>query len=80
MGDVAQIITSLATLITAIGAVVIGLRNTRVLKTNTQKLDEVHTATNGLTKKLVDLTATSSEAKGNLAGRAELIAEQNGKH
>lgn len=69
MGEVAQLITSLATLIAAIGALWIGLRNSN-------KIEGVRQATNGLTNKLVALTATSSKAEGNLAGRAELTSEQ----
>lgn len=67
--EIAQIITSMATLIAAVGALVIGLRNSA-------KIQEVHTAANGLTKQLVGLTAISSKAEGNLEGRAELKQEQ----
>ncbi len=71
MSETAQIITSLATLVAAIGSLIIGWRNTR-------KIEQVHQATNGLTNRLVDLTATASKAEGNLQGRAELKIEQNG--
>jgi hypothetical protein len=69
VSELAQLITSLATLIAAVGALIIGLRNS-------SKIRKVHDATNGLTTKLVALTATSSKAEGNLAGRAELKTEQ----
>lgn len=68
-GEIAQIITSLATLAGVIGTIVIGLRNTR-------KIDVVHQLTDGVTTKLVNLTASSSKAEGNLEGRAELKVEQ----
>jgi hypothetical protein len=70
MGDVAQLITAFATLIASIGTLVIGFRNSR-------KLEIVHQATNGLTSKLVNLTAESAKAEGNLEGRAELKSEQD---
>lgn len=65
----AQLITAFATLLASIAALVIAVRNTN-------KIEQVHAATNGLTAKLVDLTATSSKAEGNLEGRAELKHEQ----
>ncbi len=72
-GEIAQIITSLATLVAAVGALLVGWRNSA-------RIEAVHVATNSMKDELVDLTAKSSKAEGNLAGRAELIAEQNGKH
>ncbi len=66
MGEAAQLITALATLLTAFAGLVIGIRNTR-------KIEAVHQATNGLTAKLV----TASKAEGNLEGRAELKHEQS---
>ena len=69
MGELAQLITSIATLIAAIGALAIGWHNSN-------KLTDVKANTDGLTTKLVDLTATSSKAEGNLEGRAELKTEQ----
>lgn len=71
IGEWAQLITSVATLIAAVGALIMGLQNSG-------KIEEVHKATNGLTTKLVDLTASSSKAEGNLEGRAELKSEQTG--
>ena len=67
-GELAQLITAFATLIASIGAVILGWHNSN-------KIEQVHKATNGLTTKLVDLTATSSKAAGNLEGRAELVQE-----
>ncbi len=71
MGEAAQLITALATLLTAFAGLIIGIRNTR-------KIEQVRHATNSLTDRLVETTAVSSEARGNLAGRAELKAEQGG--
>ncbi len=76
-GEIAQIITSLATLVAAIGALILGWRNSSTLVGNTLKLDEVHVATNGITQQLVETAAAASRAKGNLEGRAELSNEQN---
>jgi hypothetical protein len=58
-------------LVAAVGALVLGWHNAH-------KIEEVHKATNGLTTKLVDLTASSAKAEGNLEGRAELRSEQTG--
>jgi hypothetical protein len=70
VGELAQLITAVATLIASIGAFAIGWHNSN-------KIEVIHQATNGLTSKLVGLTATSSKAEGNLEGRAELKAEQH---
>ncbi len=72
MSETAQIITSLATLFGVIGSFILSWYNAHTLRTNTKKLDEVHTATNGLTEKLV----LASKAEGNLIGRAQLKSEQ----
>lgn len=69
MNDLAQIIVAVATLISSIGAVLIGWRNS-------QKIETVRVATDGLVTKLVDKTAEASKAVGNLEGRAELKVEQ----
>ena len=69
MEGAAQLITSIATLVAAVGALWIGLHNK-------DKIEDVRKATNGLTNKLVDLTAVSAKAEGNLEGRAELKTEQ----
>ncbi len=72
MNDTAQIITSLATLLGVIGSFILNWYSAKTLGANTRKLDEVHTATNGLTEKLID----ASKAEGNLIGRAQLKSEQ----
>lgn len=69
MSEVAQLITSIATLIAAIGALVMGLRNSH-------KIEQVHQATNGMMARSDALIAKASKAEGNLAGRAELKQEQ----
>ncbi len=56
-GEVAQIITSLATLVAACGAVAMSFRNSR-------KIEEVHKATNSLTDRLVETTKTEAHAAG----------------
>ncbi len=55
--EVAQIITSLATLVAAIGALLIGWRNAA-------KIEAVHIATNSLTDRLVNTTRTEAHAAG----------------
>lgn len=67
MNDTAQIIVAIATLITSVGAVVMSFINRGTLKT-------VQAQTNGMMEKL----GIASEAKGNLAGRAE--AKLEGEH
>jgi len=63
-GEVAQIITSLATLIAAVGAILIGLRNST-------KIEQVHKATNSLTDRLVETTKLEAHAEGLKQGRDE---------
>ena len=63
-GEVAQIITSVATLIAACGAILIGWWNAR-------KIEEVHKATNSMKDELVAATAKSSKAEGLKEGRDE---------
>lgn len=71
-GEIAQVITAIA----ALGSMVVGAISISVSVKNGRKLEVVHQATNGLTSKLVSLTAVSSKAEGNLEGRAELTQEQ----
>lgn len=71
MSDLAQLINGLGLLITALvsaASLIASLRTSR-------KVDEVHAATNGLSSKLVDLTAKSSLAEGIKQGRDEKGAE-----
>lgn len=69
MNEFVQLATSIATLLASIITLVLAFRNS-------SKVEQIHAATNGLTSKLVDLTAASSKAEGNLEGRAELKQEQ----
>ena len=75
--EYAEILTGSALLITSIGNFIMAMRNSTRLNTVSDKVDEVHTATNGLTAKLVEKTAQASNAQGNLEGRAELRDEQS---
>ena len=63
--DIAQIITSVATLIAAVGAIIIGLRSSK-------QLDEVHHATNGM--------KTQLEAVARAEGHAAGIADEKATH
>lgn len=59
-GEIAQIITAIGALIAPIAsvlAVIVSVRTGR-------RVEEVHVATNGLTKQLVAATAVASESKG----------------
>jgi len=68
--DVAQIIVALATLVSSVGALLVGWRNSR-------KIEQVHRATNSMKDELVLSTALAARAEGNLAGRRELKGEQS---
>ncbi len=57
MGEAAQLLTALATLVTAIAGLIIGIRNTR-------KIEAVRHATNSLTDRLVETTKTEAHAAG----------------
>ncbi len=67
--EVAQIIVATATLVTAMGGVILGLRNSR-------KIEEVHKATNSLAAQAVASARAEGAAQGNLDGRAEQTAER----
>ena len=56
-GEIAQIILATATLVTAIGAVLLGWHNSN-------KIEQVHKATNSLTDRLVETTKTEAHAAG----------------
>jgi uncharacterized protein YoxC len=56
-GDISSLIISLATLVTAVGGVIIGLRNTR-------RIEEVHKATNGMHAELMQVTGDAKYAEG----------------
>ncbi len=62
MGELAQLITSLATLVAACGAVVMSWRNSR-------KIEAVHIATNSLTDRLVATTRSDATQAGIAEGR-----------
>ena len=69
LGDAAQLIMSLATLLGVCVSSYISLGNSR-------KMATVVKATDGIKTELVALTAKASKAEGNLEGRAELKEEQ----
>ena len=77
-GDIAQIMTAAGVLATAgVGAasLIASLRNARKIDSVVTGVAEVHAATNGLTSKLITLTAKSSLAEGVKQGRDEKGAE-----
>lgn len=59
-GETAQVITALATLVAAVGALIVGLRNSR-------KIEEVHKSTNGKMEQLVTEVRAASFAAGEKA-------------
>ena len=69
IAELAQLITSVATLLGVLVGAYISLRNGR-------KIATVATATDGMKTELVNLTAKSSKAEGVLAGRAQVHEEQ----
>lgn len=67
--EIAQIIVAAATFVTALGGVLISLRNTR-------KIDEVHKQGNSTALRTEALARAAGVSEGNLAGRAEQTAER----
>jgi hypothetical protein len=69
--DIAPIITSLASLVAAVGstlAVVMGIWNST-------KIKEIHAATNGMKAELVKVTGDAKFAEGVKEGHAEGVLE-----
>lgn len=64
MGELAQLVTSIATLLGVIGTLVLGWRNTNKIAAVDVKVEQVHLATNSLQDKLVASTAKASHAEG----------------
>jgi hypothetical protein len=73
---IAQIITSVATLATALGAVVVSLRNSRKLDSQSANVEKIEKATNSMKDALVAATAVASEAKGRAEGLQQGRDEQ----
>ena len=74
---IAQIITSVATLATALGSVLVSLRNSRKLDSQSQNVEKIEKATNSMKDALVQATAKASEAKGHAAGLEQGRSEKN---
>lgn len=64
MSEIAQLITSVATLIGVVGGLYLSWRNHK-------GIEQIHVATNSMKDALVVSTATASRAEGVVAGRAE---------
>jgi hypothetical protein len=62
--EIAQIILSIATLVTACGGVAVGLRNSRRIGVNSDRIEQVHQATNGMKAELVKVTGDKRYADG----------------
>ncbi len=67
--EIAQIVVAVATLVTALGGVIVGIRNTR-------RIEEVHRTTNSLATRTEALARSTGMAEGNLEGRKEQTAER----
>lgn len=78
VGDSAQLITSIATLVGVVAGAFISLRNGRKSDIAVAKMDNVEKATDGIKTELVSLTAKSSKAEGVLQGRAQVHEELSG--
>jgi uncharacterized membrane protein len=63
-GEIAQIITSIGTLIAALGSLVISLRNG-------VKIEQVHQTTNSKMDKLIEVSIKSARAEGREEQRLE---------
>lgn len=76
VGESAQLITSIATLLGVAGSIFVSWRNGLKTDNVVAKVEHVVQATNGMKTELVNLTAKSSLAEGVLAGRAQVHEEQ----
>jgi len=68
MNGIAQIIVSLATLITAIGSVLVSLRNGKKLDATATKVDEAAEATKEVSGK-IDVSALRAAIKADEVGK-----------
>lgn len=66
MNDIAQIIVAIATLVSAIGALILGVLNRT-------KIEQVHQATNSKMDSLIKTVGEAEKAKGVIEGRAGVI-------
>lgn len=67
MDPVAQQILAVATLVTAVGSIILGLVNRHTLTSQGKTITQVQEQTNGMMEKL----GIAREAKGNLQGRTD---------
>lgn len=76
--EIAQIITSIATLAGVLGGVFVSLRNGRKADENSRKIESVHKATNGLSEKLRAASLAQGTAEGTAAGLKQGREEHRG--
>lgn len=62
--DVALIITSSGSLITAVGTLIVSFRNGQKADNNSQRIEQIHQATNGMKTELVNEVRKASFAAG----------------
>lgn len=68
MNDIAQIIVALATLVTAVGGLVVSLRNGRNVARVAADVQTIEKATNSMKDQLVAATGKAAFAEGTAAG------------
>lgn len=75
-GSIAQIILALATLVTAMGGVIIGIINSAKIERSDKKIDQVHEQGNSNLQQMRTMATALGMAEGNLTGRSEQTAER----
>lgn len=79
ISDVTELVKELAPLVSAfgaLGAVYLGVINSRKIGVAVDKVEAVHIATNSMKDQLVASVAAQEHAKGVLAGRQEVKQEE----
>ena len=71
LNDIANVIVASATLVTALGAFITGIINTRRINSVHNDVQTIEKATNSMKDQLVEATAKASLAEGTAAGLAE---------
>jgi len=76
MSELAQVIIAVATLVTALGSVTIGIINAFRITRVAKNVQVIETATNSMKDQLVASTAKASLAEGTAAGLQQGRSEQ----
>jgi hypothetical protein len=78
--EISSIIISIATLVTACGGVAVGLRNSRRISVNSDRIELVRQATNGMKDALVKVTGEAKFAEGVTQGEEHPRQHRNNHH